>query len=357
MIFLFIALLCGVQGTDHAAIGHMDYPDIPITVLNTWTVPYASDIQGICFAGPYLVIRSSSDGKLYLADPVDCSYQDEILMPPGENGFGVAFTSEYSGRYYINSTSTASIFYSDGSDSWSSFPNPADVSGAGMNFDLTGGSELFEASAISPYQFHGIEPDGSSYDTYSLPGVTDDISGFTPHEMMTLGEYPPIAIILTTRQGHEFLFYWGYTGSIIQYGQEPCPIPVSESLGLAWSPNDLSVYWSYKGLDDLYYISKLEIPVFGGIEDDLADLNVETLWLSIDRNPASGSANLSVSIAEPEHFTLEVFDVTGRVTDTFSSGILNPGEQNFCFEGSPGLYIAVLKREGSVEQLKFVLYE
>ena len=40
-----------------------------------------------------------------------------------------------------------------------------------------------------------------------LTGFVDEISGLTVGMMATLDEWPPYAIIITTRLGHEFLFY------------------------------------------------------------------------------------------------------------------------------------------------------
>ena len=73
--------------------------DIPIEVLNTWEITYASDIQDItCLGYGWIAFRSNADGRIYLAD-ADCSYQDEIPLPDGAaGGFGLAYynwSSEY----------------------------------------------------------------------------------------------------------------------------------------------------------------------------------------------------------------------------------------------------------------------
>lgn len=49
---------------------------IPIDVLNTWEIDYASDIQDIAWIPDsyQLAIRSNGDGKIYLADS-QCNYQ------------------------------------------------------------------------------------------------------------------------------------------------------------------------------------------------------------------------------------------------------------------------------------------
>lgn len=350
----FIASIVCFSGTNLDVYQHESLHNIPIYVGNTWQIPYATDIQDICFNWQYLVIRSNSDGKLYLADPDDCSYQGEIPVPAAMDGFGVAFLQDGPAAYCINSSSTPEIGMYDGSDTWAYFPNPAGTGGAGMNFDWSGGPELFEVSSASPYQFYGIEPDGTGFNTYALPGISDEISGFMPHGVMTAGGYPPGACIATTRLGHEFFFYHESSGGMTLYGQEPCPFPVLQSLGLAWK-QDLSVFWSYQGLDSLYYVAELYIPVFGGIEDESGALSDRNAFLDIVTNPASGSATIKVNMPNPGIAALDVYDVSGRIVETVLSGQISSGMNSFSFQGSPGIYIAVLRNTGQEHSLKFIL--
>ena len=352
MNFLLI-ILTSFTVTIEAEVQVPSFSSIPIVIEETWQIPYASEIQDIAIDwwDNTLVIRSNADGKLFLADAYNCEYQGEIDLPAGSDGFGVAAIY---GEYYINSSTSPMIFHSDGSDSWSEFPNPASTDGAGMDFNEFASNQLCQAAASSPYQFYCIEPDGSSYDTYGLPGVNGEISGFMVHEVATL-DYPPYALILTTRFGHEFFFYWNSGSTYTQYGLEPCPVPVSESLGLAWS-TDGYVYWSYKGLDDEYYISRLMIPVFGGIEDDpAAGGTSQTGHLSTSRNPSMGSASIAVNITGPDHILLEVFDLSGRLVEELHNGQLASGESTFGFNGPLGVYTAYLRHSGQEETFRFVL--
>ncbi|MCD4847044.1 MAG: T9SS type A sorting domain-containing protein [Candidatus Aegiribacteria sp.] len=353
MIALLFILLPCIQGTMEAEVNVPNFPYIPINVVQTWQVAYASDIQDVSFDwnSNLLIIRSNGDGKLYLADPYTCEYAGEIDLPSGAEGFGVGYDNGgYSGRYYINSSTSSQIYHSDGSDTWSEFSNPAGTDGAGIDFNaIMMDGILFQASAVSPYQFYSINPGSGSYDIYELSGVNGEISGFMVHEVFTLSA--PYALILTTRYGHEFFFYWLY-GEYVQYGQEPCPMPVSESLGLSWS-NSGAVYWSYKGVDQEYYISMLQIPVFGGIEDEQSDAGV--LSLSVISNPSIGSASLSVNLTAAGPVTLEIFDLTGRLQEVLNNGQLASGENIFAFSGPPGLYIAVLRNAGNEARSRFVL--
>ncbi len=352
MLNFLLILLPLYSGPIEAEVQVPSFSSIPIVIEETWQIPYASEIQDIAidWGTGYLVIRSNADGKLFLANPYNCEYEGEIDLPAGSDGFGVAASQ---GMYYINSSSSSMIYCSDGSDSWSEFPNPALTGGAGMDFNDNMFPNISEAAASSPYQFYDITPDGSSYDTYGLPGVNGEISGFMGHEVATL-DYPPFALILTTRFGHEFFFYWHMGSTYTQYGQEPCPVSVSESMGLAWSI-DGYVYWSYKGLDDEYYISKLMIPVFGGIEEDPFAEASQTGYLSTAGNPSMGSASLAVNITSPAQILLEVFDLSGRLVEVLHDGQLASGESTFGFSGPPGIYTAYLRHSGQEETFRFVL--
>ncbi len=350
--FLLIILLC-FSGTIEAEVQVPSFPYIQIVVEETWQIPYATEIQDIAidWGTGYLIIRSNADGKLFQANPNNCEYQGEVELPAGADGFGVGASQ---GVYYINSSSSPMISHSDGSDSWSEFPNPALTDGAGMDFNENIFPDLSEAAASSPYQFYYITPDGSSYDTYGLPDVNGEISGFMVHHVATLDDDPPFAIILTTRFGHEFLFYWHIGGTYTQYGQEPCPVPVSESLGLTWGI-DGYVYWSYKGQDDEYYISRLMIPVFGGIEEDPFTETSQIGYLSTVANPSTGSASLIVEITGTEQILLEVFDLSGRLVEVLHNGQLASGESTFGFSGPPGVYTALLRHSGQEETFRFIL--
>lgn len=352
MLNFLLIILTSFTGTIEAEVQVPGFSAIPIVVEETWQIPYASEIQDIAidWGTGYLVIRSNADGKLFLANPYNCEYEGEIDLPAGSDGFGVAASQ---GMYYINSSSSSMIYYSDGSDSWSEFPNPALTGGAGMDFNDNMFPDISEAAASSPYQFYNITPDGSSYDTYGLPGVNGEISGFMGHDVATL-DYPPFALILTTRFGHEFFFYWHMGSTYTLYGQEPCPVSVSESMGLAWSI-DGYVYWSYKGLDDEYYISKLMIPVFGGIEEDPFAEASQTGYLSTAGNPSTGYASLAVNITSPAQILLEVFDLSGRMVEVLHNGQLASGENTFDFSGPPGVYTAYLRHSGQEETFRFVL--
>ncbi|MCK4506555.1 MAG: T9SS type A sorting domain-containing protein [Candidatus Aegiribacteria sp.] len=353
MFSLLFILLPSIHVTNQPQVVVPIIPYISIGIVETWDVPYATDIQDLSldwYSG-LLIIRSNADGKLYLADPNTCEYVGEIDLPSGAEGFGVAFDQyDTPRRYYINSSISTQIFHSDGSDTWSEFPNPLGTYGAGIDFNnMMTDPVLFQASTVSPYQLYSINTDSVTFETYDLPGVNQEISGFTTHAIMTLSE--PGGLILTTKYGHEFYFYC-WLSTFVLYGQEPCPIPVSESLGLVWNGGDC-VYWSYKGVDQEYYISLLQIDVFGGIDDE--PLNIQLSQLNVMQNPSIGSVNLSVNLSTTGYVSLEVYDVAGRLLDLMHDGQLDSGESIFSFSGSPGVYIAVLRNAGNETRTRFIL--
>lgn len=333
--------------------------DIPITVFNTHEITWASDIQDLAMNGDgnILLARSNGDGKIYLVDPYSFAIQGEVDLPGGIDGFGLAYSWDGSGqRYYVDSASESLIYHSDGSDSWASFPNPSGDAGAGMDIDNMIGenSDLYQAFSQEPHLFYGIDREDYSWETWNLPGITGEVSGFMVHQVATMDGYPPFALILTTRDTHQFYFYWEGNPDYTLYGQEDCPLPVEESLGLTWFYNWNTVFWSWKGTDGKYYISELLIPVFGEIEEQTTGISGSP-GLSIASNPSRGSAGIRVNPGWGPTAELSVFDVSGRHVETLTRGIISSGGGTYTFSGPPGIYTARLAVQGNVETLRFVV--
>ncbi len=276
-----------------------EFSQIPITVMDTWQPGYASEILDLSFdsLNGYLLFRSNSDGVIYYADPVKCSYKGELSIPAGASGFGMAFSDQNGGYYFIDNKTTGQIMYSNGSGDWNSFENPLGYGGSGMSFNYSYDSELFQITSEYPWQIYSIGPDTTEFSIYDLPGVTGEISGCMVHDVCAEGQVPP-ALVVTTRFTHEFLFYGGYSGQLSLYAQENCPLTVLESLGLACDFWHGDIYWSYLGTDSLYYISKLYIPIFGAVEDHMTSVN-PVCNLTAAENPASGSAQIVASMPLP----------------------------------------------------------
>ncbi len=303
---------------------------IPVQVMNTWEIDWATDIQDISMSENegQLLIRSNGDGKIYLADINDCSYEGEIDLPEGIDGFGLAFDEE---RFFVGS-GQGLIYHSDGSDSWSSFTGPAGMAGAGMDFNHPWlvESDLYQALCTSPHMFYCIDKEDHTWEPYDLVGLTGEISGFTAHEVATLGGYPPFAVIAATRFTHQFYFLVNNGPDYQIYDQEECPLTVEESLGLFASFINGMVYWSWKGTDGKYYISQLWIPIFGGIEEETQGTG--SAALSVAANPSRGSTVIRTNYQTGEK--PQVFDLQGRRM----GGVTRDTEDTFTFQGSPGVY-------------------
>lgn len=357
MIPLVIVVLSGMT----TAFPVTEYQNIDIYVEGTWQVPYVTGIQDISYNWDtgQLVLRSNADGLLYLADPWGCAYEGGIPLPEGvSTGFGVAWDSWNTHEYYINNgQAPLLILHSDGSDSWSSFANPDPTGGSALDFVtyFVGGTSgiLFQASAAPPWQLYGVETDGSGSSVTALPEVSGAIGGIMAHEVATLynAEFP--TLIVTTRYDHQFHFFEWSGSTYVQYGLEPCPVPVLESLGLTMSGS--YVYWAFKGTDGCYYISALSIPVFGGVVEEASASIPGQRVLSIAENPCRNSAELIVNLSEPEQVRLDVYDLSGRLVSRMYTGPLPPGGNLFGFTGPAGVYTAVLSRPDSSERERFVL--
>jgi len=329
--------------------------EIPIVVLNTWEIDYASDIQDIAWIPDsyQLAIRSNGNGKIYLAD-TQCNYQGEIPLPQNVEGFGLTYDC-YSEMYYINSLSNQ-IYYSDGSDSWASFPQSS--LGAGMDFaDWISPTCIYEVSPFVPHSLCSTDLFSLENEYYDMPGTGfgDEISGLTVGMMCTLTEWP-CAIIATTKNSHKFLFFINGSPEYYLLEVEDCPIPVEESLGLTRSWDCIKIYWSYRGTDGNYYISLLNIDFFyfGEIEDEAPSI-LEHSLLSIESNPAYGSAFFSLHLPVYNTLSLTIYDISGRAVEEIYRGPLEAGDTQWSFSAPAGMYTAMLRCIDKVESLKFVI--
>lgn len=241
---------------------------IPITVLNTWQAPYASEILDLSYAdwGWPLAFRSSADGKIFFADPDDGSYQGEVPLPAGCTGFGLEI---YNGsEYFVTNTATGKIQHGTGV-TWESFDNPATpCDGALVWSCFNMGPEIAEGSGSSSAELYVFGLDGGGIATYTLPGITGTVRGVAAHYVMTDGcDYPPSALVVTCSDNPVFYFYLLYGVQYVKYGEEPCPVPVQQSLGIEFVPDRQTFFWSYRGTDGEYCVSELQIPILGALDE------------------------------------------------------------------------------------------
>ncbi len=330
---------------------------IPITVVETFQLPNDSDIQDISFnsGNATLAVRSNGAGKIYIVDHyTPHSLLSSLDLPIGSTGFGLAVSEN--NVFYINSDTSPKIFYTINPVTWGEYENPAGTQGVGMDCYSAGVPMITQLNANPSHLLYAFEPEDSTSASYPFQGVTDEISGYMAHDVMTQSIYPPFTTITTTRFGHEFYFhYLNSSDEYYLYGQEPAPIPVSESLGLTWIVNTDQVYWSYRGTNLEYYISILQIPIFGSIEDDQTGF-LSQPHLQIVNNPSSTTASLTVNTIDTVQTKVLVYDVYGRRAELLFDGFLNSGTSSFLFTGPPGVYTAVLQTEGAQrEDVRFVL--
>jgi hypothetical protein len=241
---------------------------VEITVVNTWQAPYAAEIGDLSYVdyGDNLAFRSNADGKIYFADPDDGSYCGEIPIPAGCVGFGFELWDD--SEYYLASDSEGLIYHGDGASGWDDFANPAGTGGSALTWDFWGSTnELIEACS-SADQICVFDTSGAGAEFYTLPGITGTISGLAAHQVTTDGPASaPFALVVTCSDNPMFYFFHGYGGSYYQYDQEPCPVAVQQSLGLAYFPDRQSFFWSYRGADGEYYVSELFIPILGALDE------------------------------------------------------------------------------------------
>ncbi len=263
----FLVFLMATAGGDTTPEAGSGFYDIDIDVVNTWQAPYAQEILDLTMTEyeENLLFRSNLDGAIFIADPDDGSFIDEVPLPEDASGFGLACLGS---SYYINSDTSPLVYHSTGLTEWESFPNPAGIQGSGMTNDFGGSSiVLTEVSSQADHLIYSFDYDGSGEEFGVLPGITGTLSGIAAHWVAVDGLADlPYAIIATSFDQHEFFFYSESGGVYYQYGQEPCPVSVQQSLGLAFAPYRSSFFWSYIGLDGEYYVSELFIPVLGELD-------------------------------------------------------------------------------------------
>ncbi len=80
--------------------------------------------------------------------------------------------------------------------------------------------------------------------------------------------------------------------------------------------------------------------------------------LRVFPNPCRGTASIAYSIPQRQAVTLSVYDCAGRLVATVVRGTASPGShtESWSAEGlQPGMYLVLLRGEGSVETTKLIL--
>jgi len=209
-------------------IGASTTSSIPITVVDTFQLPSSAAIEDIShnWTNNTLAVRSNEAGKIYVVNASTYVLEDSIDLPADCTGFGLGVTDN--STYYINSDTAPLILYSDGDGTWDEYINPAGTQGAGMDCYSNGLPIITQLNSNPSHMLYAFQLEDSTSASYPFQGVTDEISGYMAHDVMTQTIYPPFATITTTRFGHEFYFhYLNSSDEYYLYGQEPTPIPVT----------------------------------------------------------------------------------------------------------------------------------
>ena len=75
-------------------------------------------------------------------------------------------------------------------------------------------------------------------------------------------------------------------------------------------------------------------------------------------NPFNASTSIQVEVPGLQEFSVEVFDLSGRLVELIHSGVSNPGQRTFSWNGDglpAGVYMVQLAWQGGVETQKAVL--
>lgn len=259
---IFLPVMCysasGINDTHCGNVKNFNPPFtnplVNITVLNTFTCPYAAQILGLDYSNSFdeLVFSSNSDGKWYACNPNDGTYLSSLEIPYS-GSFGIAVNDDWSVTFG-NSGEDNRFFYFDGT--WHSYANPASYDGRGMDFD---GTYIWESDGPygGPDQVVRFLPDGSDINYYSVSVISLQMSGLT----YFIHDSTPI-IIITCYTDCKFYFF-SFDGSSLTFlGSTPCPASCFDSFDITYSADRGTFFWSYEAMSEDYTISELDIDLF-----------------------------------------------------------------------------------------------
>ena len=226
--------------------------DFDITVLNSFTCPYAQEIKGLDYIGGETAITFASnlDDLLYTCDAEDGTYIDDLELSYTGNPhpFGVCYDdNDY---VHVNDYSQNDIHWNNYS-SWDDYSNPSDNKGSGMDFDGTYIWETYWTDGV--YRFF---PDGSGAEFFYTDEVTTQMSG------LAVFPYNSNLGIIVATHGNLIFYFYEFDGSSTTYlGNADCPLIASQSRGLTYSQERGTFFWSY-GDGGVDWISELGIDFY-----------------------------------------------------------------------------------------------
>ena len=235
--------------------------DWVLTVINTFECSYAQHILGLDYVEDehLLLFASNMDDKFFVADPNSGAYVSEFDLPYTDpHPWGVtdcATGGSYDGPH-LNDFFDTFIHWYDWS-TWQVYDNPYEDNGRGMDYHDGYIWEAFGEPSATYGAVLQMEPGGTPYNAWNLPGITSQMSGITAYDAG--GAY--LGIAGTTYDDH-FLYLYEFTGSgFNSLGTAELPT-CDSSLGLAYSWARGTFYWSHK-IGSTYYISEMELEWLG----------------------------------------------------------------------------------------------
>jgi len=180
-----------------------------------------------------------------------------ILDPANGSAFGVAWNNDPTNdTYYTDDWDTSNLFYTeDFGSTWSNYPNPAGSNARGMDFD---GNDYWTTNDSGGGLWR-FQP-GVGQSNHAIPEITSQPSGVAvfPYE----GD---IGVAVTSYTVYNIWFYVWDGADLTYLGSAPCPASCTSSLGLAYSGNTSTMFWSYNTASG-YKISEFSFDISVALE-------------------------------------------------------------------------------------------
>ncbi len=230
--------------------------DYIISILNTFETPYATQILGLDYNDGYnsLFFISNAEDELY-----NCSADDGTelnswaLDPVNDHAFGMADGGSFA---HVNDFSSSDVYFFNGV-TWGTYPNPYNNDGRGMDFDGTYIWEAFGAIHATYGAACAFDKTGVLLGAWNLPGITTQLSGLAVFDTGT----DATGIAVTSYSVH-YIWFYEFTGSsmiLLGSGQLPVSANAYYSLGLCYSSERNTYFWSYYDYSMVFHISELQI--------------------------------------------------------------------------------------------------
>ncbi len=227
-----------------------------ITILSTFETPYTSQILGLDYNDGHnsLFFISNAEDELYNCSADDGTVLDSWALDPAN---GYAFGMADGGTFaHVNDFIDNNIYFFNGMI-WGTYPNPYNTDGRGMDFDGTYIWEAFGPMSSTFGAACAFDQTGVLLGAWNLPGITTQLSGLAVFDTGTAATG-----IAVTAYWEHFIWFYEFSGSSMTLlGSAPLPVSadILLSLGLCYSSERNTYFWSYQDNSSVFHISELEI--------------------------------------------------------------------------------------------------